>query len=116
MGKSCEAFLMDDVQKAWEHMDYEIVKDYGDRCNGHFLHTWDEGKRLLGKCKNCGGYVLVQRSEFHGMDDDYYRDYFPVSSPEEAAELNRKYDGFAIEKQFEERYLKSTNGALSWSK
>ena len=93
------------------------VTDYGDTCNKHPLYTWDDGHRTLVRCKNCGGYILVQRSEYHSFTDDpdsYYTDLFPVSSPEEADELNRKYDGFAIERKFKGRYLAETNNRICW--
>ena len=48
-------------------------------------------------------------------DDDYYSDFFPVSSPEEADELNRRYDGYAIERAFPRRYLMKTNHLFGWS-
>ena len=49
MSKMCRAFHLEDARIAWEHFDLEIVKDYGDFAYGHFLHTWDEGKRMLAK-------------------------------------------------------------------
>ena len=45
----------------------------------------------------------------------YYTDWFPVHSPEEADLLNQQYDGFAIECDFQGRYLMETNGMLKWS-
>lgn len=117
MGKECIAFQIRDAKEAMRHMNCDIVKDYGDYAYGHPLHSWDDGKRYLARCRNCGGYVLVQKSEYHGMqDDDYYTDYFPVSGAEEAEELNRRYDGFAIERLFTKRYLMMTNLRLHWSK
>jgi len=55
MGKACIAFEMREATEAYEHMQYDIIKDYGDYAYGHYLHTWDEGKRMLARCKNCGG-------------------------------------------------------------
>ena len=118
MGKKCLAFDMEDVGEAWKHMELEIIEDYGDRAYGHFLHMWDDGKRMLGRCRKCGGYVLVQKSEFHSFtdgDDSYYSDYFPVSGREEADSLNRQFNGSEIERAFPERYLRVTNLRLSWS-
>lgn len=118
MKKRCEAFEMKDLREAWEHMDYRIVKDYGDYANGHNLHTWDDGKRLLAKCRTCGGFILIQRSEFHSFsdgDDSYYTDYFPVENEEEAEKYNELYDGFEIERRFPGRYLCMTNLRLHWS-
>lgn len=119
MGKACKAFRFSDALAAYEHMRFEVVEDYGSQAYGHVLYTWDDGERYLARCKNCGGYVLVQNSEFHSFTDSgdsYYSDYFPVGSPEEADELNRKYDGFQIETEFSGRYLMVTNGRLSWSR
>lgn len=116
-GQLCIAFEMDDAQEAWAHMSgYELVERYGDTCNGHPLHTWDDGMRFLARCRKCGGYILVQKSEFHGYDDDYYTDFFPVTDSAEAQELNINYDGFALEHHFPRRYLKCTNLSYFWSK
>lgn len=116
MEKECMAFQFRDAKEAKQHMNYDIVKDYGDYAYGHPLYCWDDGKRYLARCRNCGGYVLVQKSEFHGIQDDYYTDYFPVSGAEEAEEWNRLYDGGAIERFFTKRYLMMTNLYLYWSK
>ena len=120
MGQPCIGFKEDRAIDAFEHFkgNLEVVEDYGDRCGGHFLHTWDDGCRLLLKCKACGGYVLLQKSEFHGFtgDDSYYSDYFPVSGPEEAAELNLKFSGDDIEHDFPGRYIMRDNlMAPHWS-
>ena len=102
----CIAFAMDDAEKAYEHMDREFVRDYGDTYGNNTLHTWDAGHRVLMRCRKCGGYILLQWSEYHGMEDDsYYTDYFPVSGPREAQMTNEKYDGDAIEKEFPHRWM-----------
>ena len=119
MNKSCKAFEMKDPAEAWEHMRLDIIRDYGDCAYGHFLHTWDDGKRMLARCRNCGGFILIQKSEFHAFtdgDDSYYSDYFPVENEEEADRLNMMFDGFAIEKCFPKRYLCMTNSCLHWSR
>ena len=118
MSQKCQAFDFDDAKEAWEHMNFQILEDYGDYAYGHLLHTWDDGKRMLARCKTCGGYILIQKSEFHSFsdgDDSYYADYFPVKDELEAYELNRKYNGFEIEEAFPERYLRRDNLALRWS-
>jgi hypothetical protein len=117
-GKPCEGLFYADPAEAYRHIKIEKVADYGRSLYGHALYTWDDGCRFLAKCGRCGGYILIQRSEYHSFSDDpdsYYTDFFPVSSPEEADELNRKYSGFAIEREFKERYLTETNGSLGWS-
>lgn len=114
---SCVGFDMVDVRDALDHMRYEVIENYGDCAYGHYLHTWDDGKRLLARYKNCGGYILIQRSEYHSItgDDGYYTDYFPVGSPRDADALNREFNGFGIESRFTRRYLMETNGQWHWS-
>ena len=113
----CIAFDMKKPIEAYEHMSLETVREYGRQAYGHLLYVWDEGERTLMRCRACGGYVLVQQSEYHGMEDDsYYLDYFPVESEEEADELNRKYSGEEIEEQFGDRYLMVTDTSVFvWS-
>ena len=114
-GYPCTAFDIEDAGEAWRHMKhYTIVQNFGDVYNGKNLFCFDEGGRYLARCKKCGGYILVQKSEFHGEEDDYYADYFPVSGLEECVELNEKYDGFQIEESFPRRYLKMTNLRYHW--
>ena len=118
MTNTCEAFFMDDPRKAYEHIDKHavVVDSYGSSAFGHDLYVWDEGYRDLLYCPVCDAYILKQKSEYHGMeDDDYYSDYFPVSGSKEAAELNLYLDGYAIEQKFPRRYLMKTNHRFSWS-
>lgn len=116
VGYPCIGFSMEDAKKAYEHMDKELVKDYGDICGKNILHTWDDGHRALLRCKNCGGYILLQFSEFHGMDDDcYYVDYFPVTGPKEAQEINEKYNGEKIEEEFPQRWM-IADGRPHWNR
>lgn len=115
-GWPCAAFAMESAKDAYEHIQgYRPVKHYGEGRIGHYYHTWDGGTgRHLCRCAKCGGYILVQRSGYHGEEDVYYGDYFPVSSPEEAEELNMKYDGWEIEDCFPGRYLIENGGPASW--
>ena len=115
-GYPCVGFSMEDAEKAYEHMDKELVKDYGYICGKNILHTWDDGHRALLRCKNCGGYILFQFSEFHGMDDDcYYVDYFPVTGPKEAQEINEKYNGENVEEEFRQRWM-IDDGRPQWNR
>ena len=120
MNRACIGFEMDNAEEARIHMDFEIIENYGDEAYGHILHTWDDGERMLARCRKCGGYILIQKSEFHSFSDDgadsYYTDYFPVNGTEEVDELNRKYDGFALETSFPVRFLCETNGRYHWSR
>ena len=113
----CSAFLLDDPVKALKHIEAgkQVLKNYGSRCGSSFLHTWDDGCRILYQCTLCGGFILGQFSEFHGMEkDDYYSDYFPVDSPEDADLINAKYDGEHIETEFPERWLIADSGYPHW--
>ncbi len=119
-GRPCHIFEMDDVHQAWDDRQWEIAEDYGGECGDHFLYEWDEGCRMLYRCEKCGGYALGQHSEFHGMEKDgYYHDFFPVSGPAEAEELNRRYSGDDIRDAFHrrnKRFLMITNGSTYWSR
>ena len=100
--KMCKAFTMQNKAAALEHLqNLEKIEEFGDYCNGHYLHTWDDGHRYLCKCAECDALVLVQFSEFHGRDDSYYKDFFHVASRDEAIALNEKYDGWQIEKEYD---------------
>lgn len=120
MGHHCVGFDMENAINAFEHFtgNLEVIEDYGSKCGDNWLHTWDDGYRILFRCKTCGGYLLKQSSEFHSFtgDDSLYTNYFPVSGPEEAAELNRTLDGWEIEHRFGRRYIIRDNmGAPHWS-
>ena len=111
----CKGFNLDSVRKTYEHFRGHLImlKDYGDVCNGHCLHAWDDGGRRLYRCTVCGGLVLRQVSEFHGFEnDDYYTDFFPVDSEEEANQLNEKYSGYELEKTWTGKRVFLNNGKL----
>ena len=104
MGNVCKAFEMKDINEQREHLKkLEHVEHFGDEYNGHALHTWDDGCRVLKRCPECDALVLCQYSEYHDFsegNDSLYIDSFSVSSREEAVELNEKYDGFQIETEY----------------
>jgi hypothetical protein len=111
----CVGFNMSTPQEAYTHFhgNLKAVCDYGDTCNNHAIHTWDDGKRLLCRCSKCGGWVLVQKSEYHGPIDDYYTDFFPVNSPSDAMSLNEKYNGYQIELEWKGKIVLLTNGNVT---
>lgn len=116
--EKCIAFEMEDAKKALNHIkeNWEEIEEYDNHKYGHPLYVWDSGCRVLGRCKSCNKLILYQCSEFHGQDgnDSYYDDYFPVSSAEEAEELNKKYDGFEIESNLDKKWLCITNSDCCW--
>lgn len=105
---SCHIFSLADPNPVPSVFLYDVIEDYGESCCGHSLHTWDDGERMLVRCRECGAYVLIQRSEFHSFSDapdSYYIDYFDVSGAEEARELNQRYDGYALESSFTGKHI-----------
>ena len=103
MSNICKAFEMSDMNEQREHFSkLEIVERFGDECNGKDLYKHHEGCRTLKRCPSCDALVLCQYSVLHyyPADDEYYTDYFSVVSREEAVELNEKYDGYEIEKEY----------------
>ncbi len=120
MGKkgACHAFDEEDPQKAYDCLsDIEPVKEYGRTWNGKRLYICDTGERTLCRCKICGGYVLVQASEYHNPvgDDTEFYDYIPVSDELEAEEINDMYDGESLARKSKIRYLQYTHGKAVWS-
>ncbi len=112
---ACIVFDIQNPNEAYNHMDLAPIIQYGKSAYNHPLHVWDDGERYLCKCKNCGGYVLVQESEYHGIDDDdYYIDYIKVENPEEADEINKKYSGSTLEIESGIKYLAKTGNSLVW--
>ena len=96
-------------------MKLKKVINYDNSTYNHPIYIGDEGERYLCKCENCGGYVLVQYSEYHGFDDDsYYIDYIEVDGQEAAEEVNQKYSGFSLETESGIRYLAKTGNTLVW--
>lgn len=121
--KLCCIFSYSIAEEAAKNLDFEIVEKYGDtfyNADGsvkHYLHTWDDGYRVLLRCKKCGSLLLKQNSEFHsfGGDDSYYTDLFPVNSSEEALMYNEKYSGIELEREYVGRWIRSTDLNWSWS-
>jgi hypothetical protein len=108
---------MENAGQALDDMKLEKITDYGSQANNIIYHAWDSGERWLGRCKKCGGLVLVQESEYHGQEDDCYTDYFPVYSSNEAQSYNLKFNGFEIEKKFPGKFIMQTNNHLPrWSR
>ena len=103
MSNTCKAFEMADMKEQREHFSkLEVVERFENECNGKDLYKYDEGCRILKRCPACDALVLCQYSVLHYYpdDDEYYTDYFSVGSREEAVEMNEKYDGYEIEKEF----------------
>ncbi len=108
MSNVCKAFEMTNQSEQNEHLrELVVVERFGDECNGKDLYKHREGCRILKRCPVCEALVLCQYSVLHYYpdDDEYYTDYFSVGSREEAVELNEKYDGYQIEKEFKGKMI-----------
>ena len=90
----CEA---QDAGKAYREMKTDTVRNYSECVcleDGKILHwnyTWDDGRRILQRCRECGGLLLRQSSAYHSFSDSpdgYYSDWIPVRDAEEAELLN----------------------------
>ena len=118
MREKCHVFENSRAEDAFAQLELEEVENYGEEKYGHYLHVWDQGCRKLMRCRTCGAFILMQQSVFlsfvNALNSEYI-DWFPVSGPKEADELNRRYDGYQLERRFEGRYLRSTNGVPYWS-
>ena len=118
--KICAAFYMEEADEAYRHIreNFVFLKSYGDFAYGHTLYVYEEGKRVLGRCKACDRLILVQNSEYHSHsaedDDSYYSDYYPLEKESDAEELNRRYNGNVLERRFEGRFLSVTNYHPVW--
>ncbi len=114
---TCCIFSLKQVNN--QDIDLEFLEDFGDTYYNeagevvHYLHTWDEGRRILAVCRKCGELVLRQSSEFHSYEDSYYESLFPVDSREEALYLNKTYGGYDLEMKYSGWKLFQTNG--EWS-
>ncbi len=120
---ACCLFQCASADEAARSRDFEVVEDYGDTyCDSdgnavHYLHSWDDGCRMLVRCRKCGALFLMQKSEFHSLKEDrYYIDYFAISSREEALVLNAAYDGFAMERSYKGARLWSVDDHWLWIK
>ncbi|MDD3417605.1 MAG: hypothetical protein EOM11_06315 [Erysipelotrichia bacterium] len=119
--RSC-LFEHDNVEEAEKAMDFETIKEYGDKFLNedgsvkHYLHTWDDGERELLRCKKCGAFFIRQDSEYHSFDDSYYTDWFQVESPAMAEKLNEVYNGWQLEQEYHAPSILRTNERYHWNK
>ena len=120
----CHFWETEDAEKAKEAFKGTLVRDYGeytaleDGTVLHYNYMWDDGTRFLVRCDECGGLVIMQRSEYHSCfddGDDYYRDWIPVSSVEEADLLNILRDGLELE-GYPFRHLRGNNFEYFWTR
>ena len=122
IGHRCCIFENETIEDAIKSMRFETIKEYGNKFLNedgsvkHFLHTWDEGERELVRCNKCGAYFIKQDSEFHGLDDTDYTDWYQVENPDIAEKLNEIYNGWELEKKYSAPGILRTNGKYHWNK
>lgn len=125
----CHIYGIRDAKDAEkENLNVERVRDYGARTkleDGTVLHdnwpAWhDEGGRYLLRCTVCGALRLMQCSmaecPFGDWDepDEYYRDYVPVATVEEADLLNILWDEKEL-KQYPFRRFSRHDFSRGWT-
>ncbi len=120
----CHIYGIEDAKEAYKQLEVEYVKSYGDETrlpDGTLLHynsVWDDGYRVLLRCKHCGGLLLKQVSKYESMSDDvdgYYEDYIPVWSEEEAELLNILLAPMEFENQ-PIKLLRGNNHKYHWTR
>ena len=117
----CHVWEMEDAGEARKSFRGTVVREYDeytDLEDGTVLHwnyMWDEGDRYLLRCNECGGLMMVQKSEFHSCfdDDDYYSDQIPIASVEEGDLLNILWDGLDME-GYPYRSIRGNNFQYFW--
>ena len=119
----CHIYEMADAKEAYDSFRGELIKEYGDEVtldDGTVLHgnyMWDDGSRTLVRCKECGGLLIMQSSEYHSFSDSpdgYYSDWIPVASEEEADLLNILLDAMEME-SVPCRHIRRNNKAIFWT-
>ncbi|MDR2638321.1 MAG: hypothetical protein LBC09_00615 [Helicobacteraceae bacterium] len=121
--KLCCIFSFPDAETAANNFDFEVVERYGNAYKNwrgkviHHLHTWDDGGRALIRCRKCGALFLRQDSEYRGTygGDSYYTDLFSVKNRNEAIAYNKKYDGYAIEREYKGAKIWNSNAGWRWN-
>ena len=123
-GFLCHIYGIPDGGEAREEFRGEFVKDYGEKLSlkdGRTLHwnyNWDDGDRMLMRCKDCGALLIRQFSEYHSFSDSpdgYYSDWIPVASEEEADLLNILWDAMELE-SYPYRHIRGNNFSFFWTK
>ncbi|MBR2660527.1 MAG: sel1 repeat family protein [Clostridia bacterium] len=120
----CHFWETGDAEEAEKAFRGTLVRDYGeytaleDGTVLHYNYMWDDGARFLTRCDECGGLVIMQRSEYHSCFDDdgdgYYQDWIPVASVEEADLMNILWGGLDLE-GYPFRHLRGNNFKYSWT-
>lgn len=123
--KPCCIFSYEDAPTAIKHFKYEVIKDFGEKVYNddgsikHYTYMWDEGGRMVIRCKRCGAIFLHQWSEYHRFTegaDSYYDDYFLVRDLDEAILLNNTFSVFDLETKFKGSRLWTSEDVWVWNK
>ena len=121
-GIRCCLFDLESAGQAQLRMNFKMIRDFGDTVYNpdgsvkHYLHTWDDGYRILVQCQKCGAIFIVQSSEYHGKEDSYYRDWYQVEDEKRAIIINNRLDGWGIENKYNAPWIKATNDVIAWNK
>lgn len=119
----CHIYEIADGKEAYDSFCGELIKEYGDDVrleDGTVLHDnymWDDGGRYLTRCRECGGLLIIQSSEYHSFSDSpdgYYKDWIPAASEKEADLLNILL-GAAEMENVPCRHIRRNNGSVFWT-
>lgn len=119
----CHIYGIADAKEAYDSFFGKMIKNYGDAVtleDGTVLHDnymWDDGGRILVRCKDCGALMIIQFSEYHSFSDGpdgCYEDLIPAASEEEADLLNILLDIRKME-NFPCRHIRRNNGDVFWT-
>jgi len=122
LGTRCCLFDFENISQAHIQMNFKMIRDFGDTAYNsdgsvkHYLHTWDDGDRILVQCQNCGAFFIVQSSEYHGQEDSYYRDWYQVEDEQRAIVINNMLGGWDLENKYNAPWIKATNEVFAWNR
>ena len=122
----CHFWETRDAKNAMDTMETTVVRRYGAyleledsfTLHGNYPDHHDEGRRSLQRCNVCGALMLAQFSKnecpYWDLPDQYYRDYIPVASAEEASLLNILWNGEELRK-YPFRHLERDDYSYLWT-
>ena len=123
----CHLWEMRDAKEALHSMKTVLVREYGTRLklddsfalHDNYPNRDEEGERNLQRCEVCGSLLLGQHSKrecpFWDMTDEYYHDFIPVGSVEEADLLNILLSGEEL-REYPFRHLQQYDYNYLWTK
>ena len=121
--KRCCLFSYNTAEEAMAQKPFKRIEVFGnkqlnpDGTVKHWLHSGENGERMLVKCKKCGALFLWQSSYMTWRNDTVYHELIlPVENRETALEYNEKYNGWFLESNYCGLYIWETSKGWVWNK